>query len=76
MAGTKDLLEVIAIEVEAKRLERERCLAAVSAEPELPGDMPDEMWAAINADRDAATEALRIIVRQTKEGIRNRIIEA
>lgn len=76
MAGTKDLLEVIAIEVEAKRLERERCLAAVSAGPELPGDMPDEMWDALSNDRDVATEALRIIVRQTKEGIINRIIGA
>jgi hypothetical protein len=76
MTGTKDLIEVIAIEVEAKRLERERCLAAVSAEPELPGEIPDEMWDAISSDRDAATEALRIIVRQTKEGIRDRIIEA
>lgn len=46
---------------------------AIDAEPELPGEIPDEMWEAIKNDRDACTEAMRIVVRQTKEGIKNRL---
>ena len=37
--------------------------------PEYPGKMPDEMWEAIRNDRDAATEALRITVRLTKQEV-------
>lgn len=54
-----------ALEVENKAL-----LAAINSEPELPGNMPDEMWEAIRNDRDAMTEAMRIIVRQTKANIK------
>jgi hypothetical protein len=72
--NTQDLKEIFAINAEATRRERERCLQAVDGEPELPGDMTDEMWAAIAGDRDAMAEALRIVVRQTKAGIRERII--
>lgn len=54
-------------------IERDRCLAEVEAEPELPGDMPDEIWEAIRNDRDALAETLRITVRLTKDGIRKRI---
>lgn len=70
-----DLKEIFAIDAEARRLERERCIAAVDAEPELPGDMPDEMWEAARNDRDAMAEAMRIAVRQTKAGIKERINE-
>ena len=42
---------------------------AINDEPELPDDMPDEMWEAIRNDRDAMAEALRIVVRLTKSGI-------
>ena len=72
--NTQDLKEIFAINAEATRIERERCLQAVEDEPELPGDMSDEMWDAIAGDRDAMAEALRIVVRQTKAGIRDRII--
>lgn len=48
-------------------------LDAIEAEPALPGHMPDEMWAAINGDRDAIEEAMRIAVRQTKSGIKERL---
>lgn len=72
--NTQDLKEIFAINAEATRIERERCLLAVDDEPELPGDMPDEMWVAIAGDRDAMAEALLIVVRQTKAGIRGRII--
>jgi hypothetical protein len=51
-------------------------LLAIDEEPELPGDMPDEMWEAIRGDRDACMNAMRIAVRQTKEGIRERLLAA
>ena|SRR5690625_4664752 len=46
---------------------------AVGEEPELPGDMPDEMWEAIKSDRQVMRESFRIAVRQTKHGILSRI---
>lgn len=49
-------------------------IKAVDAEPELPGSMPDEIWDAIKNDRDAAEELLRIVVRQTKVGIIDRLL--
>ena len=54
-------------------LDAERVRAAINAEPELPGDMPDEMWEAIRNDRQAAVECMRILVRQTKLGILKRL---
>lgn len=66
--------EIFAINAEATRLERERCLKAVDDEPEFPGEMPDEVWNAFVADRDMVTKALRLAVRQTKAGIRDRIV--
>lgn len=51
----------------------EDAIKAVEDEPELPGQMPDEMWAMINGDRDAIEELLRITVRQTKSGIIERL---
>lgn len=56
-----------------RALDRTMVLEAIDAEPELPGDMPDEMWDLIRSDRDAATEALRIVVRETKNGIKRRL---
>ena len=52
--------------------ERAAWMKAVTDEPELPSEMPDEMWNVLRSDRDAATETLRIIVRQTKGGILTR----
>ena len=49
--------------------QREEDAALADIEPELPGEMPDEMWEAIQGDRDAVGEALRIAVRQTKQNI-------
>ena len=46
-------------------------MQAMDAEPEYPDGMPDEMWELISTDRDAAAEAFRIAVRQTKEGIKD-----
>ena len=53
-------------------------LKAVDDEPELPGDMPEAMWLALRVmveqnDREGMIEALRIAVRHTKSGIRDRI---
>ena len=50
-----------------------RIIEAIDAEPELPGDMPDEMWNAISTSREYAVEAMRIAVRQTKRGIKERL---
>lgn len=51
----------------------EQARAAIEAEPELPGEMPDEIWQAMSKDKDAAAECLRIVVRQTKAGIIQRL---
>jgi hypothetical protein len=40
---------------------------AIQRVEEFPGSMPDDMWESIRSDRDAATQALRIAVRLTKE---------
>lgn len=53
----------------------EAILAAVDAEPELPDAMPSEMLDAVR-NPDTAAEALRIMVRLTKRGIRERILSA
>lgn len=47
---------------------------AIDAEPELPGEMPDAMWEAMK-DREYCTEAMRIAVRQTKRGIKERLFK-
>lgn len=46
---------------------------AIDAEPELPGDMPDEMWEKIRIDRELARMAFILTVKATKQGIINRI---
>ena len=40
--------------------------AAIDLEPEVPGDMPDEMWEALRNDRDAMRQAFVITVKETK----------
>ena len=52
----------------------------VESEPELPGEMPDEMWDALRGfayrdDREGMIEALRITVRETKKGILERMAQ-
>lgn len=54
----------------------EEVIELIKAEPEFPGDMPDEMFALMCKDKDAATEAMRIAVRLTKEGVIKRLREA
>ncbi len=48
-----------------------RKIKAVNDEPEYPGEMPSEMWVAMQ-DRDVATEVMRQSVRFTKQGILER----
>ncbi len=48
-------------------------MKAIDDEPEYPDAMPDEMWEEIKNDRDAMTEALRLTVRLTKQGIKDRL---
>lgn len=53
---------------------QKEAVKAIELEPELEGSMPDEMWAVLRSDKDAAENALRIVVKQTKEGILNRLL--
>ena len=46
---------------------------AIDAEPELPGEMPDEVWEALRSDRAMMETVLRGIVQTTKQNIRDRI---
>lgn len=53
-------------------------IAAIDSEPELPGEMPFEMrvtieYAMEKKDIDFIAEAMRIIVQETKHGIRERV---
>lgn len=49
-------------------------LLAIDAEEEAPGPMPEEMWAALNGDRQLIEEAIRAAIRLTKQGIRERLL--
>ena len=48
--------------------------AAAMAEPELPDEMPDEMWESCRANRNVMQEAMRVVVRLTRDGIIDRLI--
>jgi len=51
-------------------------LKCIEAEPELEDEMPNEMWKFISESKENATLAFRTIVSLSKEGIKNRILEA
>ena len=55
-----------------RRRERQRCLEAVDAEEELPGEIPDDL---LVAARDDPEQFSRAVVRVTKASIRRRIEE-
>ena len=58
-----------------KQFNREEILKAIDNEPEYPGEMPEDMKAVFSkADIKTISEALRITVRLTKQGIRDRIV--
>jgi hypothetical protein len=52
----------------------EAVVKAICEEPELPGPIPEDMYKALQGDRDACAECLRILVRKTKEGIIARLV--
>jgi hypothetical protein len=58
----------------SKNIPLSAVLKAIEDEPEYPGKMPDEMFEALRNDRDAMEEAMRITVRLTKIGIKNRVM--
>lgn len=47
----------------------------VCREPELPGEMPDEMWLRINGDRKLTTISHQMSIKQTKENILGEILK-
>ena len=51
----------------------EQVRAAILAEPELPGDMPDCVWQDISTSRQAAVNFSRSIVQCTKRNILERL---
>ena len=46
---------------------------AIDDEPELPGEMPDEVWEALRSDRAMMEIVLRGVVQTTKQNIKGRI---
>ena len=48
-------------------------LKAVADEPELPGEMPDEVWEALRSDRAMMETIMRGVVQTAKQNIRDRI---
>ena len=70
--------QLLAIKSEATRIEKERCLGAVDAEPEFPDEMPDDMWielslAVLEDDKTCIEECFRLAIRAAKAGIKARI---
>lgn len=51
----------------------EQVRAAILAEPELPGDMPDCVWQDISTSRQAAVNLYRSVVQCTKRNILERL---
>jgi len=52
---------------------REHVRAAIEAEEELDGEMPDHVYARLLISKRAAAEVLRAAVRATKQGIKTRL---
>lgn len=52
---------------------REQVRAAIDAEPELPGEMPTEIWDMLRSDDRAAAEVMRANVRAMKVNIKARL---
>jgi hypothetical protein len=52
----------------------EAAIAAVDEEPELPGEMPDDLWEKLKNDRNAMERTLQNVVWLTKEAIKARLL--
>ena len=48
-------------------------LKAVADEPELSGEMPDDVWESLRSDRAMMETVLRGVVQTAKQNIRDRI---
>lgn len=55
--------------------EKARVIEIIKAEPEFPGEMPQDMFEKINNNKSAMTEALRLAVQFTKQNILKRLGE-
>jgi chromosome segregation ATPase len=62
-------LDAVLLELAHAKQREARLVEEIKNEPECPGDMPDEMYAAMCSAKDIAEEAIRIAVRKTKENI-------
>lgn len=69
IAGLDSELSSLKARMEVGEIEK-----VINSEPELPGDMPQEMFDAIKNDKDAIQQALRIAVKQTKTNILTAIV--
>lgn len=72
LAELRDLIALALdrFRAEGVEAERERCVDAVAAEPELAGDPPDGVMAMLRTD---PAEVMRIVCRITKREIIKRI---
>lgn len=64
---TKDAARIAELEQAVRVLAK-----SIYDEPELPGDMPDEMWNMLNGNRNMTRLALVRVVQETKRGILER----
>ena len=55
------------------RITLSAALKAIDDVPELPGEMPDEVWEALRSDRATMETVLRGVVQTTKQNIKGRI---
>jgi len=60
---------------EGKKEVVELALKSINDEPEFPGEMPDELWAQLDGDKDKVVVSMRASVRLTKKGIIERLQE-
>jgi predicted secreted Zn-dependent protease len=49
-------------------------LEAIEQEEEFEGEMPDELFRAASASKEALTKAIRFACRRTKDNITNRVL--
>jgi hypothetical protein len=75
MADVKNALANLQSEPKEEMYPKESVMKAINDEPELPGEMPDEIYYSFKDDKGALAELLRITVKETKKGIRNRLLE-
>lgn len=59
----------------AKKIDIKQVIAAIDAEPECPGHMPDTMWEQIKDDRRMAERAIQLAIKLTKDRIKLRLKE-